>query len=128
MIWVVFLLLAAPAMAGEVVAVSTTASAANVPGEPFAAAAAKRLSLDEKSVADLRRKGFGKTEILSFAAIAKASKKTWDELLKERQQGTSLRRMAEEAGLDYNAVFERSSAVRDEIDKGLEKTGPSRQN
>ena len=127
MIWVMLLLLAVPA-AAEGLAVSTPTAVGSVSLDPFAAAAAKRLSLEEKSIAELRRKGFGKTEIFSFAAIAKASKKTWDELVKERQQGASLRKMAEEAGLDYNAVFERSSALRDEIDKGLEKNGPSRQN
>lgn len=122
MIWIVLLLIAAPAAAAnEAVAIATNTTTSGTPAsEPFTAAAAKKLGRNEADLAALRRQGFGKTEILSFSAIARASKKTWEALLKERLQGKHLRNLAEEAGLDYDALFERSSALRDEIEMSLE--------
>lgn len=98
------------------------------PADPFAEEAARRTGTDAKNVVDLRRRGFGKTELLSFIAIAAASKKPWDDLVKERLRGKPLRRMAEEAGLDYNPLFENSSALKIEINLSLEKKPLSPQN
>ncbi len=122
--WLV-LFLAAPLRAEypffpPVESTTTVESAAPAP-DPFAVEAARRFDAPAEKVLKLRRRGFGKTELLSFLAIAKASKKTWDDLVQERDKGASLRRMAEEAGLDYNALFDRSTALKGEIE---EKIGP----
>lgn len=122
MIWILLLLLAAPAAAAnETVAVATNTTTSGTPTvEPFTAAAAQKLGRNEADLAGLRRQGFGKTEMLIFSAIAKASEKTWEALVKERLQGKPLRKLAEEEGLDYDALFERSSTLRDEIEMSLE--------
>jgi hypothetical protein len=122
-------LLASPLAADDMYFSSGTVSESTAPfTDPFADEAARRLNAKPEEVLDLRRRGFGKTEILSFIAISRASKTSWDELVKERERGTPMRRMAGEAGLDYNAVFDRSTALKKEIDSSLEKTPKPPQN
>ena len=91
-------------------------STAPVSAEAFSVEAARHLNVPMEKVRDLRHRGFGKTEVLSFFAISSASKKPWDQLVKERERGTPLRRLAEEAGLDYNALFEKSRSLKKEIE------------
>jgi hypothetical protein len=112
------------ALAADPTVQASTAAATTDSFTGFAEAAAKRLELEPEQVRALRRKGFGKTEILSFAAIAGESEEGWEPLLERRLKGTPMRVLAEDAGLDYNALFEASTALKAEIEKSLE-TAPS---
>lgn len=121
------LLLAAPAGAaveapkastGTAVAVSTAAAG----GEAFTAEAARRSGAPRERLEALRRKGFGKTEVLMMAELGKAWGGTWEELVKRREAGTPLRELSEEAGVDHDALFEKCRAFRREIDAALPRT------
>lgn len=88
---------------------------------PFAKELSRRLDWPLEKLERLEKRGFGRTEMVSFVAIAQKSSKTWDELVKQREKGATLRSMAEEAGLTYNDVFRNSQKIKSEID---EKTIP----
>lgn len=91
---------------------------------PFAEKAAVRLDWPLEKLAKLERRGFGRTEMVSFVAIARKTEKTWEELVKEREAGASLRLMAEKVGLDYNKLFEESSRTKKEIEASLKEEPP----
>jgi hypothetical protein len=105
---------------------SGTVTAAPLESDPFASEAAKRFGVPVEKTLKLRQKGFGKTELLTFLAVAKASPKSWEQLVEEREKGRALRKMAEEAGLDPDALFDRSSALKKEIEKGIETPPPEK--
>ncbi len=87
---------------------------------PYAKELAARENWPLEQVQKMEKRGFGRTEMVSFIAIARRSPKKWDELVKEREKGATLRQMARDAGLDYDELFSRSMKIREEIVRKLE--------
>lgn len=83
---------------------------------PFAKELAERLKWPLEKLEKLEKRGFGRTEMISFVAIARRSSKSWDELIKQREKGSKMRAMAEEAGLVYNDLFRESQKIKAEVD------------
>jgi hypothetical protein len=88
---------------------------------PFVKELALKLDWPLEKLEKLEKRGFGRTEMISFVAVARKSAKSWDDLVKQREKGATMRSLAEEAGLTYNDVFRESRRVKAEVDA---KTAP----
>jgi len=100
--------------------VSTTTLRART--KAFAKEAAGRLSLPAEKMEKIEALGFGRAEMIAFAMIVEKSTKSWEDQVKARQKGVTLRSMAEEAGMNYKDVFFASRAMKEEIEAGLKTT------
>ncbi|MBI4395621.1 MAG: hypothetical protein HY548_00905 [Elusimicrobia bacterium] len=86
---------------------------------PFTKALAERFDRPVDPLKKLEMTGYGRTEMITLILISSESAKPWDELIKERGKGTKLRKIAEDAGLNYNDIFRRSEQIRKEINATL---------
>ncbi|HRY29415.1 MAG TPA: hypothetical protein P5079_05180 [Elusimicrobiota bacterium] len=94
---------------------------------PFVKELATTLNWPADQLQTLERRGFGRTEMATFVAIAKKTSKPWAELIKAREKGATLRQMTEEAGLVYNDVFRESRRAKQNVENRLKNTAASKQ-
>jgi hypothetical protein len=86
---------------------------------PYVPALAKRLDWPVELIEKIEAKGFGRTEMVIFITFARKSAKSWDDLVKQRQKGNTLRGMAEAEGFVYNDLFRRSREIKLEVEASL---------
>jgi hypothetical protein len=84
--------------------------------DPFVRALSKKTSVPESAIEDAVDKGFGRMELLRLILISKKSGKPLAELLKEREKGTRLAKIAEDCGQDNKAVRKEAAALLKEIE------------
>jgi len=97
---------------GQTPAVST-----NPIGSPFYRHLAQEFNLDMHEVVKFERKGFGRGETVTIVLISSATGKPLSEYGKRRmRERVSLRTLAAEANLNYDALHARASAIKVQIE------------
>ncbi|OGR79418.1 MAG: hypothetical protein A3I11_03355 [Elusimicrobia bacterium RIFCSPLOWO2_02_FULL_39_32] len=89
--------------------------------DPFIETLVKKFSSDEKLLSESVSKGFGRRELIRLILMAKKSGKSLEELIKEREKGTGLKKIAESLKLDHSTIRKEALAISKEIEKNLEK-------
>lgn len=89
--------------------------------DPFLRVLVQRFSSDEKLLNEAVSKGFGRRELVRLILMAKKSGKSLEELMKEREKGTRLKKIAESLKLDHSSIRQEALAISKEIENDLEK-------
>ncbi len=94
----------------------------------FWSEAGRRTGLPAESLDRWAVRGFGRTELLILAAVARRSPQTLDALVAARERGASLRALlralAEKEGLTYNPLFRDAMRQRQDIENAVAASSP----
>lgn len=85
--------------------------------EPFVQALSKKFALPEELLAEHLAAGTGRVEIIRLILISKKSGKSLEELVKEREKGARLSKLAESAGLEPKKIRQEAESLFKEIEQ-----------
>lgn len=85
---------------------------------------AERFSLEEKKLNKLYNRGYGYLELIKIILIAKKADKPLEEIVKKRDKGKKMRKIAEEYQLDYQKIHLEALKIKDEIRSFSEVSRP----
>ena len=91
-------------------------SAKEKPTEPFVQVLAKKFGIEEKVLTKSVEKGFGRTELIRLILISKKSDSKLADLLKERENGTRLAKIAQARHLDNHKIRKEAFAILKELE------------
>ncbi len=101
--------------------VKTSKGKEKKPAEPFVQALARKSGVEEELLTKTIANGFGRTELIRLILISKKSKKPLEELIKEREKGTRLAKIAESANLNNKEIRKEANALLKELLQEEEK-------
>jgi hypothetical protein len=83
-------------------------------GSPFLRHYANDYHLDLYELVKFEKRGFGRSEIITIALISQKTGKPMKEYGKRRlnEKGLTLKKLAEEAGMDYAVVYEQAQSIK----------------
>jgi len=93
---------------------------------PFLTELAERFSVKEKELDKLYNRGYGYSELIKIILIAKKIDKSLEEIVKEREKGKKISKIAEEYKLNYQKIHLESLKIKGEIKSSLETRQPLR--
>ncbi|MCB4755762.1 MAG: hypothetical protein LHV69_01785 [Elusimicrobia bacterium] len=94
-------------------------------GSPFFRHLAFDRNLDLREVVKFEKKGFGRAETVTLILISSATGKPLKEYGKRRlKEKVTLRQFAEEAKLDYDALYRQARAIKEGIEAKGDKNLP----
>ncbi len=95
-------------------------------GSPFLRHLAHDYKMNLRDLIKFERRGFARTEIISIALIAEKTGKPLKEYGKRRiKNKVLLRDLAQEAGMDYSALYRKSREIKAAVEaKGAENLPP----
>lgn len=86
------------------------------PVDVFARNLSKRIGVTETAISDALAKGFGRAELIRLILISKKSDTPLDDLLKEREKGTRLAKIAESKKQDNRSIRKEALALLKELE------------
>lgn len=86
---------------------------------PFLVELAERFSLEEKDLDRLYSRGYGYTEIIKLILITKKTNEPLEEIVKKRDKGKKMRKIAEDYELDYWVIDKEALKIKEEIKTSL---------
>jgi hypothetical protein len=86
------------------------------PVDPFAQALSAKMNVPERTITDAVEKGFGRTELIRLILISKKSGKALGDLLKEREKGARLAKIAESVHLNNRSIREEAESILKELE------------
>lgn len=84
--------------------------------EPFIQALSKRMNVPPNILTDATGRGMGRTELIRLILISKKSQKPLEDLIKEREKGTRLAKIAEAAQLNNRVIREEAKRILKETE------------
>jgi len=86
------------------------------PPDAFIKLLAERFGQKQDDLALFWNHGYGRNELIKMLLISRQANKDIKELVRKRDKGTRLSRMAEEYRLDYAAILNETKTIRKELD------------
>lgn len=93
--------------------------------DAFDAAASAAVGVSTAAIARWRARGFGKTEVLILGEMVRRSTWTFDALAAARDEGATLKSLAQRCRVDDAAVFRAARDHRRRIENALIRPGPA---
>ncbi|HCJ67510.1 MAG TPA: hypothetical protein DHV62_09410, partial [Elusimicrobia bacterium] len=91
---------------------------------PFLIELAERFTIEDKELNNLHNRGYGYVELIKIILISERADKPLEEVVKKRDKGKKMRKIAEDYKLDYREIYLEALKIRKEIDNSLETGQP----
>ncbi len=87
--------------------------------DPFLIELAGKFTREEKELHKLHNRGYGYVELIKIVLISEKADKLLEEVVKKRDKGNKMRKIAEDYKLDYREIYLEALQIRKEIDNSL---------
>lgn len=91
---------------------------------PLIVELAERFSVEEKELNKLHKRGYGYLELVKLLLISKKANKPLEEIVKKRDKGKKISKLAEEYELKYREIHLEAQKIREEIEDSSKTIPP----